>query len=129
MEKTLHPIEIGFIETIRVNRSKLNIRILRFTGKEGKHFVCISPSVFVSGYGKTKNEAWESFDTNMQLFCEDLMQLSTNEREKELRKLGFKKERLKHKNFSKAYVDENGVLQNFEEGTLETKVLEATTCS
>jgi hypothetical protein len=40
--------------------------------------------------------------------------------------LGFHRERFKNKNFSKSFVDENGVLKNFEEGTLEKKILQTT---
>ena len=43
--------------------------------------------------------------------------------------LGFKQEKLHPKNYSKSYVDENGVLQNFEEGTLEKTIHGSTACA
>ncbi len=60
----------------------------------------------------------------MKLFCSDIRALSKKQIEVELRKLGFKQERLQYKNYSKLYVDENGALQNFEEDTLEENIHE-----
>lgn len=114
----------GFIETIRITKAGIHVKVVRATGKEGDFYVCIAPSIQVSGYGRTKQEAQESFEANMHLFCDDLMRLHTKDREHQLRILGFKKELFKHKNFSKTYVDKNGEL-HFEAGTLETNVLEA----
>jgi hypothetical protein len=54
------------------------------------------------------------------------MKLSNEQREMELTKLGFSKVKFHTKNYSKSYVDENGVLQGFEHGTLKTSILEAT---
>ena len=117
-------IDIKTTETIRINKNVITVKVVVATGKEGDFFVALSPSVNVSGYGKNKKEAQDSFNENMITFCEDIMRLPQQEREKELLNLGFHKERFKNKNFSKAYVDENGVLKNFEEGTLEKKILE-----
>jgi hypothetical protein len=121
------PTELkGFIETIRINKGNVHIKVVRATGKEGDFYVCIAPSIQVSGYGRTKKEAQESFEANMNVFFDDIMALNTKDREHQLRILGFKKELFKQKNFSKTYVDKNGELQNFEVGTVETNVLEAT---
>lgn len=114
----------GFIETIRINKGHINVKVVVASGKEGDFYVWVAPSIHVSGYGSTKKEAQESFDANMDVFCSDIMGLSITDREHQLRLLGFQKERFKHKNFSKTYVDKNGELQNFEVGTLEKKVLE-----
>jgi hypothetical protein len=126
MEKIIKIELKGFIETIRINKGNMNVKVVRVTGKEDGIWVCFAPSIRVSGYGSTKEEAYESFDENMNLFCGDLMALTQTDREHQLRILGFQKERFKHKNFSKTYVDKNGELQNFEVGTLEKNILEAT---
>lgn len=114
-------------DLLRINKSGIHIRMATFLGKEGDYFVSVAPSINVSGYGKTKKEAQKSFDENLNLFCEDLFGLSIKDRDKELRKLGFKKERFQQKNFSKMYVDSEGLLQNMEEGTIESNILETTT--
>ncbi len=114
-------------DIIRINKSSIHVNVVVATGKEGDFFVSISPSLNVSGYGKTKRESMESFSENMEVFCSDLMALPRKRIEIELRNMGFRKEKMQHKNFSKVYVDEYGVLQNFEEGSLETNMLKATT--
>lgn len=112
------------VQFIRIDKKGITVKIVIVSGKEGEYFVSLAPSINVSGYGKTIHDADESFDENMHLFMDDLLKLSKDRREDEIFKLGFKKERFKNKNFSKAYVDENGILNNFEEGTLKKTVLE-----
>lgn len=112
------------IQLIRISRKGITVKIVIVSGKEGDHFVTLAPSINVSGYGRTREEADSSFDENMEVFLDDIMALSKEEREREILKLGFEKEHLKNKNFSKAYLDENGVLKNFEAGTLKKSVIE-----
>jgi hypothetical protein len=114
------------IETVRVKENTISIKAIVATGKEGNHFIAISPSILVSGYGNSKEDAQQSFQENLELFCQDLMKLSNEQREIELKKLGFAKVKFHNKNYSKSYVDENGVLQGFEPGTIKTSMLEAT---
>jgi hypothetical protein len=113
-------------ETVRIKGNTLSIKILSATGKEGEHFVTVSPALLVSGYGSTEEEAKKSFEENLRLFCEDFMKLNPTQRESELFKLGFAKVKFHNKDYSKAYVDENGVLQGFEPGTLRAAMLEET---
>ncbi len=113
-------------ETIRIKGNTIDLKLVTVTGKEGEYIVCIAPSINVSGYAKNVSEAKKSFEENIKLFCEDLMELSPESRDAELTKMGFKKELFKSKNFSKIYVDENGALQGLETGTLKTEILEAT---
>ncbi|WP_395042975.1 hypothetical protein [Flavobacterium sp.] len=114
------------IETVRIKENSISIKAIVATGKEGEHFVVVSPAILVSGYGISKEEAHQSFQENLQLFCQDLMKLTNEQREIELTKLGFSKVKYHNKNYSKSYIDENGVLQGFEPGTLKTSMLEAT---
>ena len=113
-----------FVQFIRIDKKGITVKIVIASGKEGEYFVSLAPSINVSGYGKTIQEAEESFDENMHVFMDDLLKLPKGKREEEIFKLGFKKEPFKNKNFSKAYIDENGILNNFEEGTLKKTVLE-----
>lgn len=112
-------------EYIRIKGGKINIKLLTASGKDGDFFVTISPTLLVSGYGENENEAIKSFEHNLELFCKDLLGLSKEDRDLYLFKLGFAKEKFKTKNFSKLYVDENGVLQGLEPSTVKTSVLEA----
>ena len=113
-------------EFIRIKENIIKLKVLTTSGKDGDFFVVISPSLLVSGYGEDLEIAFNSFKENLELFCHDLMALSIDERDLELRKLGFNKEKYRTKYFSKAYVDENGVLQGLERSTLRTSILEAT---
>jgi hypothetical protein len=112
-------------ESLRIKEGKINIKVLTASGKDGDSFVIISPTLLVSGYGSNEIEAEESFLHNMELFCKDFLELSIDQRESYLRSLGFSKEKFRTKNFSKLYIDENGVLQGLEQSTLKTSILEA----
>ncbi|MFA9191155.1 hypothetical protein AAGV28_07200 [Flavobacterium sp. FZUC8N2.13] len=111
-------------ETIRIKGDHIKINVMIASGKEGEHHIVVSPALLVSGYGSTPEEAKESFHENIKLFCEDLLTLPNDKKLIELKKLGFTQEKFAHKNFSKLYVDENGVLQGLE--TVKTQRLEAT---
>lgn len=108
-------------EHIRIKSGKINIKVLTASGKDGDYFVNISPTLLVSGYGSTEKEAKESFEYNMELFCKDLLVLVPEKRDTYLFSLGFCKEKFKTKNFSKLYIDENGVLQGLELLLIEKK--------
>lgn len=111
-------------ESIKIKNGRFLIKCIVLSGKDGGHFVTISPALMVSGYGATEKEAEESFQSNMRLFCDDLLTASESERNTYLKSLGFKQEKYHRKNFSKIYVDTNGVLQGLEEGTVKTSLLE-----
>ncbi len=103
-------------ETIRIHKNIVTMKVVVIMGKDGDYFVALAPSVNVSGYGKTKEEARQSFGENAETFLLDIMSLDKLQRDKELSKMGFRKEVFKNKNYSKVYIDENGELQNFEGG-------------
>lgn len=111
-------------EFIRIKGGTMSFKLVTGNGKDGDYYVVVAPSVQVSGYATTQIEAHKAFDENIDTFCEDLMSLSIEQRETELRKLGFQKEKFHTKNFSKAYVDSNGVLQGIEPQTLQINMLE-----
>lgn len=111
-------------EQIRVVGSKMKLNVVLYTGKEGDFFIAVAPSIKVSAYGINEDDAFKSFMENIEVFCEDMLALSHEERDSEFRKLGFKKETYRNKNFSKVYVDENGVLQGLEPDTIKINLLE-----
>src|SRR6478672_8196653 len=79
------------VETIRIKGNKVNLKVVTVSGKEGDFFVAIAPSIMVSGYGDTEDEAEKSLDENIEVFCEDIIALDQDEREQEFRRLGFAK--------------------------------------
>ena len=92
-------------DSIRIKGNSITINVLISSGKDGDYFVTISPTLLVSGYGQTEEEAMKSFEENIRTFCDDLIKLSTEQKENELRKLGFTKEPYHNKNFSKVYIE------------------------
>jgi hypothetical protein len=112
--------EKGLSEKIRINKNKLSISVKTIRGKDGDHYVMISPTLLVSGYGNTEEEAKESFIHNMEVFCEDLMSVNQEKRENYIVNLGFNKEKLRNKNFTQPYIDKSGVLIGIEEPVIET---------
>ncbi len=105
-------------DTVRIKNGTLTVEATIISGKDGEHFVSIIPSLMISGYGSTEQEAMDSLDENMETFCDDLMKLNIEQRKSELIKLGFSQVPYHTKNFSKLYVDENGLLQGLENVTI-----------
>ena len=101
-------------EFLRLKGRKLTFKVITISGKDGDHFVSIIPSLMISGYGATEEEADASLDENVETFCEDFLKLDPINQKAELRKLGFSQLKYQNKNFSKLYVDENGLLQGLE---------------
>lgn len=111
-------------EHIRIKGAFATFKFVIARGKEGDYYVVVAPSVLVSGYATTEEDARQAFDENVETFFNDLMQLNSEQRKLELRKLGFQQEKFHTKNFSKVYVDKDGVLQGIEPETLEISTLE-----
>ena len=101
-------------EQLKVSKHGVKARINVLSGKEGEFYVSISPSLNVSGYGSTKKEAHESFKHNLDLFAESLLKLKLSQLKAELKKLGWEPKKYARKQYSKAFVDADGVLQNLE---------------
>lgn len=112
-------------DTIRVKNGNISCSLNIYSGKQGEFIINYCPSLNISGYGKTEQEAEDFIKVEMEVFCEDLHSMNTKEKEAFLSSLGFKRDIFASKNFSKAFVDENGKLQDFEEGTLQHKMLES----
>lgn len=112
-------------DSIRIKNGKISCSLNVYCGRQGDYIINYCPSLNISGYGKTEKEAEDFIKVEMEVFCEDLHSMNTKEKEAFLYSLGFKRDVFAAKNFSKAFVDENGKLQDFEEGTLQHKMLES----
>ncbi|MBK7306852.1 MAG: hypothetical protein IPI88_07260 [Chitinophagaceae bacterium] len=71
------------------------------------------PSLDITGYGETRERAIEMLKFSILDYFESLIKLPSKQIEAELHKFGWKQNKLRHKQYSKAYVDINGELQNF----------------
>lgn len=102
------------IEQIRMSRDSFLVKVNVITGQDGDFWVSISPSLNLSGYGETKEAAQESFQHHMVTFWEELKTLKMEKRDIMLKKLGWNNKIYAKKQYSKAYVDDNGVLQDLQ---------------
>ena len=125
--KTIHyeyidtPVEK---ETLHIKGKNLKAIVNIMTGINNDIWVYICPSLNVSGYGNTKEDAEASFDHNMEVLMKDLFSASLSQRAKYIKQLGWNQEQFFAKHYSKAFVDKDGVLKNLQTPKLVS--LEAT---
>lgn len=112
-------------EILRIKNGRIRIKVLVSSGMDGDYHVFISPTLLVSGYGDTEEEAKESFKHNMDLFIKDIMSIDKHKRNIYLSSLGFQQEKYRRKNFTNIYADKNNVLEALEPSTRTSAVLEA----
>jgi hypothetical protein len=86
-------------ETIHIGSKFIEIDIFTVSGKQGKYHLAFSPTLNVSGYGLTKQEAKESYEYNLKVFCEDVFSLNLKKRHQYIQSLGFKQDHIKKRNF------------------------------
>jgi hypothetical protein len=113
-------------DTIRIKSNSINLNLMVTSGIDHGHFVIISPSIMVSGYGSSEEEAKHSFEHNIHLFCKEIIELAKDKRDAYLLKLGFSKNLFRTKNYSKLYVDENGVIQGLDPDTIKSSIVKTT---
>ena len=101
-------------EYLKLTHKGLKGKFLNFTGISGKHWISIIPSLNVSGYGDSEVDAIKDLEYNLKVLCNDLFELTQERRDAELMKMGWSRNKFFKKQYSSAYVDENGVLQNFD---------------
>jgi len=112
-------------EMIRINGDHIRLDVIVIIGKQGKHYVHFAPSINVSGYGSTEEEAEQSFNLDLDLFFSALQNLPLKKRKIELTKLGFVQNKYHKKNYSKELSDEQEHYQAYEAGTVTTRQLKA----
>jgi hypothetical protein len=104
-------------ETLRINtstrRANGRFSMFRWKDKDTLQFVLYIPSLEITAYGETEERAREMLDSAVRNFFQWLMNLPKKQIDQELIKLKFKRSTFFNKQFSKAYVDLAGELQNF----------------
>ncbi len=80
------------------------------------HVIIYVPSLNISAYGDTFEEAQEMLEVALDDFCETLYSLPEPQRTEELKKYGWNRNPLFKKKFeiSDSFVDKEGLLKNFE---------------
>lgn len=108
-----HPSE----ETLKIKRSKGSatgiFHIIIYRDIDTRQIVMYIPSFDISGYGATREKASEMLKFSLDDYFHMLLSMSEISMLDTLRKLGWGKRKFSTKEFSKAYIDGDGNLQNF----------------
>ena len=64
-------------QTVSDSRNMIEAQVQVFLVKEGRYWVAVSPALRVTGYGKTEQEAMDSFKAEMDLFFEEAHEKGT----------------------------------------------------
>ena len=103
-------------DTIHINQNKKlitgYINVYRFIDKDTKQIVVYAPSFDVSGYGQTKEKATIMVKESLSALFISLLKMSPTQLNLELSKLGWKKNRLRNKDFSNPAVNIQGKLKD-----------------
>lgn len=103
-------------ETLHVNsrtrKVKAAISVVKYRDKDTRQIVLYTPALDISGYGNTEEKAREMLRFSIAELFKLLTSISPKEIEIELASLGWKHNPFKNKEFSKAFVDGDGELQN-----------------
>lgn len=62
---------------IRRGRSRVHATIQLFATKEGRYWVAVAPALRVTGYGKTEEQALDSFKVELEMFLEEAIEKRT----------------------------------------------------
>lgn len=122
-------IEQGKIDqdTLRISdhNATLRVSIFKYRDKDTKQLVCIIPSLDISGYGENDAKVFEMIEFSLGDFSRFLLEMSHKKRFSFLNNLGWKQQSFKNKEFSKAFVDVDGNLQdlNAEDNKIERLTL------
>ncbi len=119
-------------EFIKINfsRKEASMRIHVASFIDHDHHVAYVPSLKLSGYGATKEEAMEMlFQDVINDMFDNLLVLGESGVSKELAKYGWHKSLIPNKKYYNdlPYVDPNGILENFnlpEDTSIEVKMME-----
>lgn len=112
-------------EFFRFKGQSITLGLRVFGGKDGDVFLLYTPSLGITAYGDDEEEAKKNMDHQMNLFCDDFFALNSTKKDLALKQLGWQKVKYHNKNYSKSFIDTNGVLQNFDKGTMSVKYMEA----
>jgi hypothetical protein len=108
------------IEQLKMSKDSFMVKINVITGQEGDFWISISPSLNVSGYGNSKEEAQESYHHHMNAFWDELKKLKMDQRHLMLKELGWTNKFYAKRQYSKAFVDDNGVLQDLQSAEINS---------
>jgi hypothetical protein len=104
------------IEQLHINYPKKAVKgvfgAVKFIDKDTRQHVIYMQSLEISGYGETPEKAFKMLRFSLDDFFNHLFSLPLNTTTNILANLGWEKNYFFHKEFSRAYMDSSGELQN-----------------
>jgi hypothetical protein len=99
-----------------------NLTVYKFIDNDTAQHLFYLPSLNLTAYGETEEKAQEMLKFCIADLFDILGSMNPKQRDLQLLNLGWRQNPFKNKSFSKAYIDPQGLLQNFNvaEGSLET---------
>ena len=113
-------------EFILFTKHNTRIGLFLFSGKDKETgcFLSVIPSLQISGYGNTIEEADDMIKSSLNEYIKELTKLSAKDRDIELMRTGWKKAAHKNREF-RPYVDSEGILRDFEfDGDIKKRSLQ-----
>ena len=92
----------------------MSVTTYELISKEDKDVILYIPTIKIFGKANTLELAKENLDATANKFLRKLLKLSWPKVAIELKNLGWEQNKHKKKNFSKAYIDKDGILIDFE---------------
>jgi hypothetical protein len=98
---------------IKLRKITGNLRVLKFRDKDTRQIVLFVPALDLTSYGATDKKATQMLKFSIEQYFEFLLNLSHKKIQQELSALGWNHKSITPKDFSKAYIDIDGDLKNF----------------
>lgn len=103
------------MDTIEIIGLNVALRCKVFQWKDHGHHMAYMPSLDLTGYGETPDQAKEMLDFSAKEYCEWLALLPQVQLDAELARLGWEKGKpSEDSGYTCPYVDREGALQGFE---------------
>ncbi len=104
-------------DTLRIDQGKgrvtANLRFIQFRDKDTRQIIIYIPTLEITAYGSTEQKAQEMLNLTVEEYFHSLMSMSRIKLTAELAKFGWKHDKIRGKEYSKCFVDANGILQEF----------------
>ncbi len=112
---TFDPKVAGNPDFLHVNRSKRAIegKLNIWTVKDGEFMVSIIPTLNITGYGATKDEALGMLREALDDYFSSLVNSKQEVIDRDLSSHGWVQNKITKKNFDGPFINKKGVLQNF----------------
>ena len=101
-------------DTIRISPDSFEGNVRVFSWDDHGFTMMYIPSLQISAYGTTKEEAKSMMDDCIVEFVTSFLDLSHKNRKEALIEMGWAQERIGRKKFSRCFVDRKGALQGLD---------------